>query len=197
MFFVDKSWKTFCKHFKRRFQLAHLRYLDIFSIGNMSQMAENPRCTPNVCCIYFLTFTLNLFCKSEGYTYSIQIWYLCEYLKVHSIFVKGLLAKTSWGLAQALICCVTASYCPWRMCNRNGHCWNHKWVNGKIWKIAFLKLDAAVIFWLVCGELKGACMDLRVMYILIYIYTCIYLYMHNTYQICIYIYMWWSHPNIF
>lgn len=33
------------------------------------------------------------------------------------------------------------------MCNRNGHCLNHKFLaNGKTWKIAFLKLEAAVIF---------------------------------------------------
>ena len=68
------------------------------------------------------------------------------------------------GFAQALICCVKASCSPWRMCNRNGHCLNHKWGNGKIWKIAFLKLILKPFF-IVCGwegsvegcfELEGA-----------------------------------------
>ena len=158
-------------------------------------MAENPRCAPNVCCISTYRFTPWTYFVNQKSLNIPCIRFACEYLKVLVSLSSEFFAKLL-GLAQALICCVKASYCPWRMCNRNGHCWNHKWVNGKTWKIAFLKLEAAVIFLKLFVENWKERFFLgpqgTIYWYIIYIYNyviyiCIYMYMHNTYQICIYI----------
>ena len=153
----------------------------------MSQMGWEPQMHPKCILHIYLHLPWTYFVNQKVLNIPYKYCFACEYLKVLVSVSRVLFFRNFSVFAQALICCVKASYCPWRMCNRNGHCWNHKFLaNGKIWKIAFLKLDAAVIFFTGLWKWKGTFMDLRVMYVYINnIY--IYMYMHNTYQICIYI----------